>query len=79
VEQVRKGSPADRAGLRANDILLQVDGKAVPHDAGELRQLLDGLEREKEVEAVILRQGKQQTIKGLRVPGDRPRGPGPRR
>jgi len=76
VGEVRAGSPAAKAGLRANDILLKLGGKAVPSDAARFRDLVEGIEPNAPVDAVILRKGKQQTLKGLTLPAvkKRPRG-----
>src|SRR5262249_24588798 len=65
VGKVLEGSPAARAGLKPNDILLQLGGKAVPADTEQFRQLVKGLKANAPVDVVILRKGKRQTIKGL--------------
>ena len=72
VGQVHDGSPAAKAGLKVNDILLKLGGKAVPSDPEQFRQMVEGIKPNAPVDAVILRKGKQQTLKGLTLP---PRGP----
>jgi hypothetical protein len=68
VGRVREGSPAARAGLKTNDILLQLGGKAVPSDAEQFRELVQGLKPNTPVDAVVLRKGKRETLKGLTIP-----------
>jgi beta-lactamase regulating signal transducer with metallopeptidase domain len=69
--QVPADSAAAKAGLQANDILLQLGGKPVPSDTREFAKLLDGIKANVAVEAVVLRKGKKETVKGLTLP-DKP-------
>ncbi len=67
VERVTSGSPADKAGFKAHDILLELGGKAVPDSTSAFREAfaeakLDG------TEASVLRGGKPQTLKGITLP-----------
>jgi hypothetical protein len=79
--QVRDGSPAAKAGLKPNDILLQLGGKRVPSDPARFRELVKDLKANTPLEAQILRKGKQETIKGLTLPPGDDAAPGkkPRR
>jgi len=54
--QVVAGSPADRAGLRAEDLILELDGRPV-EDMNELQRLMAGelIGRR----ARVLRQGRE--------------------
>lgn len=59
---VRSGSPAERGGLRADDIITGIDGSAVT----DLQGMTDILRRHKpgdEVEIVILRAGSEQRVR----------------
>jgi beta-lactamase regulating signal transducer with metallopeptidase domain len=67
---VKAGSPADKAGVKANDILLELAGKAVTSEPGDLPKALEGLPADKAVDAVVLRKGKRETVKGLKVGAD---------
>jgi serine protease Do len=68
LHEVRQDSAAAKAGLKAHDILLEVAGKAVPSKKDECDKLLAGVESNKEVEAVVMRKGKKETVKGLTLP-----------
>jgi len=62
VAQVASGSPADRAGLRPGDIIVEVDGKTLRGSA-QLRNIV-GLQRIGEhVELGILRDGKPRKVR----------------
>jgi beta-lactamase regulating signal transducer with metallopeptidase domain len=67
ITEVVKGSAAEKAGLKAHDILLKVDGHAVPRDASELSKFVKELKADKDLEAVVLRKGQKETIKGLKL------------
>lgn len=62
VADVDAGSPAEKAGLKAHDILLKVDGK----DAGaveSIRTTVQDALRKKEFDVEVLRRGKKLTLK----------------
>jgi hypothetical protein len=61
-------SPADKAGLKAHDILLELNGKPVPASPEEVAKLVAGIKADTPVDAVVLRKGKRETIKGLSLP-----------
>jgi beta-lactamase regulating signal transducer with metallopeptidase domain/exonuclease VII small subunit len=68
VTRVRAGSPAGQAGIRANDVLLKVADAAVPSDPAEFGRALDKLKSGAAFEAVVLRKGKETTLKGIKLP-----------
>ncbi len=68
IEEVLPNSPADKAGLKTHDILLELNGKPVPSKVEELQKLVAGIKAGTPVEAVVLRKGKRETIKGLSLP-----------
>ena len=61
IVEVKPSSPAERAGLRKHDILLQVNGKALTGPEELRRDVETGLKNGMELE--ILRRGKRETIK----------------
>jgi membrane-associated protease RseP (regulator of RpoE activity) len=75
VEEVQPDSAAARAGVKPHDILLELNGKPVPDSVPELAKQLDDIQAEKPVEAVVLRKGKRETIKGLSLPEAKAAGP----
>jgi PDZ domain len=66
--EVRKGTSADRAGLRTHDILLEIDGHSVPSDPQALTQLLLGIKGDQAVDVVVVRSARSETIKEVRFP-----------
>ncbi len=68
IEDVAAGSAAAKAGLKANDILLELGGKAVPSNAAEVVKMIHDLKADKPVDAVVLRKGKKETVKGITLP-----------
>src|SRR6266545_830111 len=70
--EVRPGSAAAKAGLKANDILLELGGKAVPNEVGNFVKALNQFKTGEKVDAVVLRKGKKETVKGVTLP-DPPR------
>jgi DNA-binding transcriptional MerR regulator len=68
VDQVTKDSAAAKAGIKAHDILLEVNGKAVPDSASKFVKMLADIKADQKVDAVVLRKGKKETIKDLTLP-----------
>jgi membrane-associated protease RseP (regulator of RpoE activity) len=75
VEQVLADSAAAKAGLKANDILLELDGKPVSSEIGDFQKQLEGIKADKPVDVVVLRKGKKETLKGLSLPEAKPNAP----
>jgi len=65
---VLANSAAGKAGMKKHDILLELNGKAVKSKVTEFRKQLAGIEANKPIDAVVLRKGKKETIKGLKLP-----------
>jgi S1-C subfamily serine protease len=65
LQEVGANSPAGKAGLKLHDILLEVDGKAVPNDRAQFSKLLEGIAADRKVDVVVMRKGKKETLKGL--------------
>jgi len=68
IGEVKPDSAAAKAGLKANDILLELNGKPVPSDPREFVKMLDDIKANTPVDAVVMRKGKKETIKGLSLP-----------
>lgn len=62
VAGVAEGSPAAKAGIKANDILLSVAGKDVAADPGAATRQVAALKPGEATDVVVLRKGKKQTI-----------------
>ena len=65
-------SAAAKAGLKAHDILLELNGKPVTNEVRDFVKMLDDIKANTAVDAVVLRKGKKQTIKGLSMPEAKP-------
>jgi len=61
VSEVFEGDPAARAGIRPNDIILAVDGKAV-RSSRELSGLIAGLTVGQQTRVALLRNGQSETV-----------------
>ena len=61
VQQVEPGTPADKAGLKAGDVIIAVDGRAV-HNSSELRNRIGLMRVGAEVKLSVLREGKQESV-----------------
>jgi hypothetical protein len=68
LEDVQAESPAAKAGFKNNDILLELNGKNVPANTPEFVKLVGEIKADKAVDAVVLRKGKRESIKGLTLP-----------
>ncbi|MBA4065423.1 MAG: hypothetical protein C0501_17260 [Isosphaera sp.] len=71
--EVIEGSPADKAGLRANDIVIEFAGKPVTDVPADFTAQVNAAKGGK-VDAVVLRKGKKVELKGIELP-DAPAAP----
>jgi serine protease Do len=62
VGDVTEGSPAEKAGIRRGDVIIQFNGKAVD-EPSNLRNTVANTPPGKEVAMKVLRDGKQETVK----------------
>jgi beta-lactamase regulating signal transducer with metallopeptidase domain len=67
ITNVAKGTPAAKAGLKAHDLLVELGGKPVPGNVPAFVKMVEGLKADTDLEAVVLRRGRRETIKGLRL------------
>jgi serine protease Do len=61
VTQVFEGGPADKAGIKAGDVVVEFNGKAVK-TPGELQNAVAWIPPEAKVPVVVLRDGKRETL-----------------
>ncbi|MBN1503882.1 MAG: DegQ family serine endoprotease [Candidatus Eisenbacteria bacterium] len=62
ISEVAKGGPAEKAGLRQGDVILQFEGKKVATTV-ELRNLVVETPPETDVDVTILRDGKEKKVR----------------
>ena len=67
VERVLPETPAAKAGFQEHDVLVTFHGKAVSGQLSELEQAVAGVTKDMAVDAEVMRGGKRQTIKGIRL------------
>ena len=72
LEEVGPNSAAGKAGLKSHDVLLEMNGKPVPNKVESFYKMLDEIKPNEPVDAVVLRKGKKETIKGLTLPESKP-------
>ncbi|MBI4608995.1 MAG: PDZ domain-containing protein [Candidatus Rokubacteria bacterium] len=76
IRQVMPGEPAEKAGLRAMDVVLGVDGESV-HGPRDLQRIIATSPPGKTVKLRVVREGKEQEVPvvvGLyQEPSERPR------
>jgi hypothetical protein len=73
VDRVDPKSAAEGAGIQVNDVLLKIADKPVPGENFTFRKFLAELDPDKPFDVVLLRQGKEETIKGLKIPAESPK------
>jgi serine protease Do len=64
VTQVFDGDPADKAGIKTNDVIVAVDSKSVA-SSRELSSTIAGIPVGKEIDITVLRNGKKKTVQAL--------------
>lgn len=68
VREVRKDSAASKVGIKPNDILLEVDGKAVSSEVSSFLKDLNEIKSDSSVNVTVLRKGRKETLRGLKLP-----------
>jgi hypothetical protein len=68
LEEVGANSAAAKAGLKANDIILELNGKAVSRKKEDFEKALAEVGADKAVDVVVMRKGRKETLKGLKLP-----------
>jgi serine protease Do len=61
VERVRAGSPADRAGFKDGDIVIEFDGEPV-RSARQFTRVVEETRPDRPVKAIVIRDGSRQTL-----------------
>ena len=64
IERVAKGSPAHVSGIKAADVLLQINSTPVTYD-GALRVALTGRQPGEPVQVRLLRDGRERSVRVL--------------
>ena len=59
--QVFEGDPADKAGIKANDVIVEVDGKSID-SSRDLTKTIADIEVGKKTTVTLLRDGKEKTV-----------------
>jgi len=62
VGEVFKGDPADKAGIKAKDVIIEVDGQPI-EDSRDLSRIIAGIPVGRKVEVKALRNGKEKTFR----------------
>jgi beta-lactamase regulating signal transducer with metallopeptidase domain len=65
-------SVAGKAGIKPNDVLFEIAGKPVPSNFPEFQKLLADIKPDSTVDLVVVRKGKKETIKGVKLPEAKP-------
>src|ERR1043166_479684 len=68
VAGVDPNSPADKAGLKSNDVLVKINDKSVPTDFDAFQKLVKDQKVDQAADIVIVREGKEQTLKAAKMP-----------
>ena len=61
IDSVREGSPAEKAGLKAGDVILEFDGERV-RSTRQFTRLVQETPAERQVQAVVMRAGQRTTV-----------------
>jgi hypothetical protein len=68
ISSVVEGSPAEKAGLKPHDIVLEFAGKAVGENTEDLVRQVNDVKAGDKVDIVVLRKGKKVELKGVEIP-----------
>lgn len=65
--EVIKGGAAEKAGLKAHDVLLRFGDQEITSDLQKFVKMLDECAADKELTAVVLRKGKKEKVEGIKL------------
>ena len=68
VNDVLADSAAAKAGMKPHDILLELDGKVVSSKIEDFQKQVDAIKPNTPIDAVVMRKGKKESVKGLSLP-----------
>lgn len=68
VAAVVAGSPAEKAGLKENDVLVKLAGRDAPSDPAAFTELVARLKTGEKFDLDLIRKGKRETVKGVELP-----------
>jgi BlaR1 peptidase M56/PDZ domain-containing protein len=68
VAEVFDETPAKRAGIKVNDILLKINKQTVSNNPERLIPMVNELKADTPFDILILRKGKEETISGIKLP-----------
>jgi C-terminal processing protease CtpA/Prc len=72
VHEVHQGSPAEKAGIKAGDVLIKFDGERI-RTVGDLREKLAGVREQKKVKLGLLRNRNEITVEATIEPPETPK------
>ncbi|MCX7665622.1 MAG: PDZ domain-containing protein [Gemmataceae bacterium] len=70
-------SVAGKAGILPNDVLVEFNGKPVPNDTQEFAKIVKEVKPDTPVDMVVIRKGKKETIKEVKLPELKTAAPAP--
>ncbi len=68
VRSVRVGSAADKAGLKTNDIIVEMNGKSVADDPITFSRTVQNLDQKAPFSMTIIRKGKREKVDNIKLP-----------
>jgi hypothetical protein len=68
VRDLVAGSAAAKSGIKPHDVLLEFNGKAVPNQIENFTRMMADVKADTAIELVVLRKGKKETIKDVKLP-----------
>jgi hypothetical protein len=68
VREVLPKSPADQAGIKLHDVLIELNGVAITQDPLSFRKAVDGIKGDTPIDAVVIRKAKKEIVKGIKLP-----------
>jgi membrane-associated protease RseP (regulator of RpoE activity) len=68
VLSVAANSVGEQVGLKVNDVLVKFGDKSVPNDATSFGMLVKEHKAEEPIDLVVVRDGKEETLKGAKMP-----------